>query len=205
MSQALGMNSKLARVLALTFSSATILIAACSSSTTHPPIGTGAGSTSTGGGGGGVSLEGGATTDGAADLDSGHCLNGTFDKDADSALGGANEIAGAVLFSTTVASGHTVVLTVTSTTNPTITYADTFAFSVAKDSFTFRVRGLPDGTYSLQAQADITGAAGVTDAGDLDGYYGGTTLTPIHTRADGTSITVPACKGGAELGIGPKQ
>ena len=51
----------------------------------------------------------------------------------------------------------------------------------------------------------MTGSSGVLDAGDLDGYFGGTTVTPVHTRADSTTIIVPACRGGSEFGIGPKQ
>ena len=84
------------------------------------------------------------------------------------------------------------------------TYADTFVFAVQKDSFTFRLRGLPDGTYWLQAQADVAGTSGVNDSGDLDGYFGGSTVSPIHTRADSTTLTVPECRGGTEFGIGPK-
>jgi hypothetical protein len=97
-----------------------------------------------------------------------------------------------------------VVLTVTNTANASMTYADTFSFSAMKDSFTFRLRNLPDATYVVQAQADVVGSSGVNDGGDLDGYFGGTTVTPIHTRADSTPITLPPCHGQTEFGIGPK-
>ena len=109
-----------------------------------------------------------------------------------------------MLFSTPVNAGHTIVFTITNTMNQSITYADTFSLMTTKDALTFRLRSLPAGTYVLQAQADIVGTSSATDPGDLDGYFGGTTVTPVHTRADSMSITVPACRGGTEFGIGPK-
>jgi len=179
---------------------------ACSSSTTHPPTATSGGSPIGTGGGGGGSSEGGADEAGSSDTDGGNCLTSTvpFDIDTDTGLGGTNQIAGTVSFSTTVSSGHNVVLTVTNTMNASITYADTFSFTAMKDSFTFRLRNLPDATFVLQAQADVIASSGVNDSGDLDGYFGGTTVTPIHTRADSTALTLPPCHGQTEFGIGPK-
>ncbi len=196
------LNAKLASVVSLGFCATVLFSGACSSSTSHPPTATGG----SGGGGGGASEEGGSATDGGApsDLDSGHCLSGTFQLDADTGLGGANEIAGTVQFAQMVNAGHSIVLTITNTMNASVTYADTFSFMTQKNDFTFRLRNLPDGTYVIQAQADIVSTSSPTDPGDLDGYYGGTVVTPIHTRADSTPITVPACRGTTEFGIGPK-
>ncbi len=197
------LQAKLASSVSLGFCAALLFSGACSSSTTHPPTATGGSGGGSGGGGGG---EGGSATDGSAtsDLDSGHCLSGTFQVDTDTGLGGTNEIAGTVQFAQMVNAGHTIVLTITNTMNATITYADTFSFMTVKNDFTFRLRSLPDGTYVIQAQADIASTASAIDPGDLDGYYGGTVVTPVHTRADSTPITVPACRGATEFGIGPK-
>lgn len=191
-----------ATALSLGLCAALFFAGACSSSSSHPPNATGGGTL--GGGAGGSSEEGGASDAGTSDIDGGNCLNGVFNVDADTGLGGTNQIAGTVQFSQDVMAGHSIVLTLTNTTNVSITYADTFSFPTTKSDFTFRLRNIPDGTYALLAQADIAGSSGVLDPGDLDGYFGGTTVAPIHTRADSTTITVPACRAGTEFGIGPK-
>jgi hypothetical protein len=184
----------------------TCSLQACSSSSNHPP------SIGGGGTGGGVSgsgtgtQEGGAENDGAvvSTTDGGDCLSGTFDAEIETMLGDVNEIGGTVSFASTVAGGHQIAVTVQSTTG-TPSFTTQFTFPAARDEFTYRIHGLPAGTYTVQAQADITATTSVTDPGDLDGFFGGTTLAPIHTRADGTSITVPPCKGGADFGLGPKM
>jgi hypothetical protein len=119
-------------------------------------------------------------------------------------LGDVNEIGGQVSFASSVAAGHQIAITVQSTSG-TPSFTTSFSFPAARDSFTYRIHGLPAGTYTVQAQADITATTSVTDPGDLDGFFGGTTLAPIHTRADATNITIPACKNGADFGIGPKM
>ncbi len=197
-------SSRVSLATAAGLSAAVLLSVACSSSSGHPANAIGGGTIGGGSGGGG---EGGtpATDGGASATDSGHCLSGAFDVDVDTGLGGTNEIAGTVQFAGMgVAAGHTIVLTITNTMNQSVTYADSFSFMTQKESFTFRLRTLPDATYVLQAQADIVGTASASDPGDLDGYFGGTTVTPIHTRADSTPITVPACRSATEFGIGPK-
>jgi hypothetical protein len=183
----------------------TCSVEACSSSSNHPPsIGSGGG---TGGAGAGSGTpDGGVATDGGlvSTTDGGDCLSGTFEAEVQTMLGDVNEIGGEISFSTSVAAGKQIAITVVSTAG-TPNFTTQFTFPAARDSFSYRIHGLPAGTYTVEAQADVTGTTSVTDPGDLDGFFSGTTLAPVQTRADAMSITVPPCKGGADFGIGPKM
>lgn len=135
----------------------------------------------------------GAGGGGSAAID----FEGSFDT-------GSSTIEGTVTFSSTPASGRGLALTVQKTSPSSYSEFDSTFTANGSSSMSNRITNVSDGTYRVRMQVDMDGNSSFADAADLDGWYAGTTSTPITTSSAATLITVSGGSStGNDFGIAP--
>lgn len=67
----------------------------------------------------------------------------------------------------------------------------------------YSISGLPSGDYKLRIQVDETGNGIFSERGDLEGWYSGTTSTPVQNETTGATIVlVSVSRFNMNFGIG---
>ncbi len=189
-------------------------LAACSSDDKTPPPSAVSGGTINGGGvgagGGGTSdastadssttVDSGTTTDAGTDAGA-SCLPGaTFALDG--GFGGTLAVRGTFNLPATLQAARIVVVSVASAAGGE-SHDQSFAATAASDRFSYRIGGLVKGSYVIRVRADANGNGLVTDSGDYDGYYDGSAVAPILTRADAKVVTLDTtCLDALNFGAG---
>lgn len=190
-------------------------LAACSSDDKTPPPSAVSGGTINGGG---VGAGGGGTSDASTDSSTGvdssttadagpeagtSCLPGaTFALDG--GFGGTLAVRGTFNLPATLQAARIVVVSVASAAGGE-SHDQSFAATAPSDRFSYRIGGLVKGSYVIRVRADSNGNGLVTDSGDYDGYYDGSSVAPILTRADAKLVTLDAtCLDAINFGAGIK-
>ena len=124
-------------------------------------------------------------------------LEGSFDP-------GTSTIEGTVSFASTPASGRPLALTVSKLSPTSYSEFDSTFTTNGNSSMSYRITNVSDGTFRVQVQVDMDGNNQFGDSGDLEGWYAGTTGSPIQSSSSATTITVSGGSStGNDFGIGP--
>ncbi len=119
--------------------------------------------------------------------------------------GGEVKIDGAVTLPAAI-NGRSMRMTVTETsTTSKCSQVQTDTISQNTDTIKFQINNLIEGNYTIRMQVDVTNNGPYTDAGDYDGYYKGTTSSPVFTADTATEITITSeniSQSGFDFGLG---
>lgn len=156
-------------------------------------------------GGGEGGADGGAVkpeADAAADAGTACLPQASFSLDG--GFGGTYAIRGTISFPAILPAQRVVLVSIVASVGNDV-HQQAFATAAASDRFTYRIGGLTTNKYIVRIQADAGGNGTVTETGDYDGYYDGTSAGPILVRANATPVDVKgACLDLVDFGAGVK-
>ncbi len=122
----------------------------------------------------------------------------------DGGFGGTLAVRGTFSLPATLQAARIIVVSVASAAGGE-SRDQSFAATAASDRFSYRIGGLVKGSYVIRVRADANGNGVVNDSGDYDGYYDGSSVGPIQTRADAKVVTLDAtCIDALNFGAGIK-
>jgi hypothetical protein len=148
--------------------------------------GSSTGTTSSGGGGGGGGGSGTVSLDASRIFNGNLTLSGTITLPPGSGAGKSIQL--------TASGGGEDITQSGSQVGP--------AGTTPGDTVPYTVTGLVEGTYSIRARVDMD-ANGSLEAGDLDGYTGGTVAAPVVEFTKAVKVTVgPSGATGVDFGLG---
>lgn len=185
------------------------LVAACSSTERDIPAAVGvpataAPTTPTNTPDGGANDATAPATDAGPVTDGGGTCLPTATFSLDGAYGGVLAVRGTLTFPAPLPQGRAVTVSFQAEVGGEIRQ-QTYSTLAISDRFTYRVGGLIPGRYILRVQADATNNGSVTDSGDYDGYFNGTSAGPLLLRADAVAVEVKdVCRDNLDFGAGVK-
>jgi len=154
-----------------------------------------------------LSLAACASDDGKPTADGKTC-DGSFVMDV-SPIGdsGPNQVAGTVMLPRMLAAGTVVGIQFEFDTDTHESNSQAFQLPAAAASMTYRVTNVPANATNLlvEVQADATGDGSTIDDADFDGYFDGSSTSPILDPANAKTIALTGgCVPGVNFGVGPR-